>query len=122
MSENNKEKLVEQEVARQLSEVSGKQVNIAQMEAMLASKFEFLYKQLYKEGQELSAKQLLRAVFNAINLGVDSGLEPKMHSQDEAKFAGYFAQLLDLRNVKLATEMQKEQQTNTEGETNVSTN
>jgi len=98
-----------QAAADQLAETTGSIVKIQEMEAMFASKYNYLFELLLKASSDLSARQVSRALFNAVDLGVQSGLAPKLVSKDEAKFAGYLAQLLDLRNVKLATNLQKEE-------------
>lgn len=97
-----------QEVAVDLIKQStGQDVSIGDIESITVKRYENLYSNLLKESHELSARQLLRGLFNAVDIGVDSGLAPKLVSEEEARFGGYLGQLLDLRNMILAINLQK---------------
>lgn len=105
MSEENK--IVEQK----LKEATGQDVTIQQAYALNEKLYINLYNNLYRELSEsnISKKNVLRAVFKALDIGVDSGEAPKLVEETEAKSAGYFGQLLDKRNVILARKMQEEE-------------
>ena len=100
-----------------IKESTGQDVSITDIEKLTLKRYENLYSNLLKESHELSARQLLRGLFNAVDIGVDSGLAPKLVSEEEAMFGGYLGQLLDLRNVILSINLQKAEEN--KGEENV---
>jgi len=84
-------------------------------------KYNNLYKTLLSESHSLSARELIRGLFNAVDIGVDSGLAPRLVNEKEAKFGGYLGQLLDMRNTILAVKQNKQEEENSQGDTNVTT-
>jgi hypothetical protein len=107
------QKPTEQEIVEQeLKEATGADVSIAQAEALNEKLYENLYNNLFKEMSQsnVSKKNVLRGIFNALELGVHMGLAPKMVDEIEAKIGGYFAQLLDKRMLILAKNMREQEE------------
>lgn len=92
-----------------IKQTTGADVKLGDLEAITLKRFENLYENLLKESHTLSARQLIRGLFNAVNIGVDCGLNPKLVTEEEARFGGYLGQLLDLRNVVLSINLQKQE-------------
>jgi DNA-binding protein len=65
---------------------------------------------------ELSVRSLGRAITNAIDLPVASGVVMDFVKKEEAEVAGLIAQIIDLRMLIQAQNMKKEDQTNSKGE------
>jgi len=120
MSEENK-LTAEQIVEQKLKEATGKDVKFSELAEVFEMKYNNLYKTLLSESHSLSARELIRGLFNAVDIGVDSGLAPRLVNEKEAKFGGYLGQLLDMRNTILAVKQNKQEEENSQGDTNVTT-
>lgn len=111
MSQDNPEKNVEQVAAEKLSAAAGTDVSIEQAEKLNEKLYENLFKNLYKELNQdnVTKRNVIRGVFNALDLGVDSGLAPELMNEKEAMIGGYFAQLMDKRLIILGRKLREQE-------------
>ncbi len=101
----------EQKIEKEVKDKTGLDFSIKQLDVLTEAQYKSIYKNLYKECMEsgISKKNVLRGIFKALDIGIDSGLAPTLNEETEAKIGGYFAQLLDKRNLILAKHMREEE-------------
>jgi hypothetical protein len=102
----------EQVVEKKLKEATGADISIEQMDALNEKLFENLYKNLYKEccDKNITKMNVLRGIFKALDIGVETGHAPKLVHEVEAKIGGFFAQLFEKRILVLSKNMRQEEQ------------
>ncbi len=109
-----------EQVLKELSQEVGTEVKLQDFDKIVRVQYEVMMTQSNDIMKRLSARNIIRAILNAIDLPVESGLAPSFVKKEEAELAGLLAQLLDRRNL-IQAKILREQEENKENK-NVETN
>jgi hypothetical protein len=102
--------VTQQKVLDDLSVATGVEVKMAELSRMTEIRYQVALAQLLQNLSNMTTRQCVRVVSNAIDLPIQSGMGKPFVKEFEAKTAALMAQVIDLRNILQADIMEKEEQ------------